>query len=364
MDLKLYLVLTLALVFQNEKKKLHAAKFTPEDALKYVQKAGCVGKYVEIECKNVEPGTPVVKRWHVVRTWLDLFGPKIEYCKVWDKQDVNLGKLLAEGACTVYGYQPALPPGRGKTNVHCKVSQQKVRAVNDKQKTITVDFTLSMSWEDDGIKTKFSDIDRQYGGIEIGSDKAKGMWLPQLYVYDISDYKSLMDSMQTSQMMITSENPLGGNTTTVKWQKEGQATVYCNFDHSAYPMDKQTCKLRIGSQSMMVNFVLFDKNIKGDDIYNGDDVGFDITIEYFEGNLTKSNITESTIGMEFKMERILYPFVMKYYLPCIAIVVISQISYIIPLTAIPGRVALLVTQFLTLTNLFIYQMVKLHCIFV
>ena len=41
-----------------------------------------------------------------------------------------------------------------------------------------------------------------------------------------------------------------------------------------------------------------------------------------------------------------------------AIVVVSIMGFIIPASAIPGRVALLVTQFLTLINLFIYQMVS------
>ena len=40
-------------------------------------------------------------------------------------------------------------------------------------------------------------------------------------------------------------------------------------------------------------------------------------------------------------------------------VLVSEIGFVVPITAIPGRVALLVTQFLTLVNLFIYQMVNL-----
>ena len=44
----------------------------------------------------------------------------------------------------------------------------------------------------------------------------------------------------------------------------------------------------------------------------------------------------------------------------IAIVVVAQISFIIPMSAIPGRVALVVTQFLTLTNIFIHEMVRYY----
>ena len=68
--------------------------------------------------------------------------------------------------------------------------------------------------------------------------------------------------------------------------------------------------------------------------------------------------TKTEIGLDIHIERTLRPYVLKYYIPCITIVVISQISFIIPLEALPGRVALGVTQFLTLMSLFIQQMVS------
>ena len=68
----------------------------------------------------------------------------------------------------------------------------------------------------------------------------------------------------------------------------------------------------------------------------------------------------NTIGIKITMNHAITPFFVKYYLPCIAIVLVSMIGFAIPLNAIPGRVALLVTQFLTLTNLFIYEMVRIH----
>merc|ERR1712020_734485 len=57
------------------------------------------------------------------------------------------------------------------------------------------------------------------------------------------------------------------------------------------------------------------------------------------------------------MSRAFQPFFMHYYAPSIAIVLVTQASFIIPPDCIPGRVALLVTQFLTLVNIFIDQQV-------
>ena len=56
------------------------------------------------------------------------------------------------------------------------------------------------------------------------------------------------------------------------------------------------------------------------------------------------------------MHRIRQSFYVKYYIPCGAIVLVSQLGFFIPVTAIPGRVSLLITLFLSLINLLIYQM--------
>ena len=66
----------------------------------------------------------------------------------------------------------------------------------------------------------------------------------------------------------------------------------------------------------------------------------------------------SKFGLQIKLQRLVRPYVNQYFLPCISIVLVSFISFVVPLTAIPGRVALVVTQCLTLTNIFIYQRVR------
>ena len=79
--------------------------------------------------------------------------------------------------------------------------------------------------------------------------------------------------------------------------------------------------------------------------------GFDVTISFHN----ESN----EIGFDIELTRIVLPYILQYYLPCCCIVMVSFISFIVPLSALPGRVGLMVTQFLTLTNIFIHQMVSI-----
>ena len=133
-----------------------------------------------------------------------------------------------------------------------------------------------------------------------------------------------------------------------------RATVYCDFDISRYPIDDQTCNVSVGSHAFSAIFVL-DKN----DQYHHPDkyqaAGFDMSITFFDKNLDDGR---NTVGLGIEMKRIMTPFIFKYYAPSMIIVLVSMISFVIPVTAIPGRVGLLVTLFLTLINLFINEMVS------
>ena len=80
--------------------------------------------------------------------------------------------------------------------------------------------------------------------------------------------------------------------------------------------------------------------------------GFNVTISFHN----ESN----GIGFDIELKRIVLPYTLQYHLPCCCIVMVSFISFIVPLSALPGRVGLMVTQFLTLTNIFIHQMVSIE----
>ena len=218
-----------------------------------------------------------------------------------------------------------------------------------------------MKWTDGGIKAAFSELALKDGGISLSLDIVDNLWIPDFYVYNISDYKAFADSTQITRLKILSENPFYENKTMVEYRMESKAMVYCEFALSRYPLDYQNCVFGFGSQANDVQFVLYDVNHTCHQDKKYQAVEFDVSVSLFEDTLNQTLDKPPVVGFNIKIDRIISPFLFKYYLPCFAIVAASQISFIIPLSAIPGRVALMVTQFLTLTNLFIYQMV--HNIF-
>ncbi len=61
--------------------------------------------------------------------------------------------------------------------------------------------------------------------------------------------------------------------------------------------------------------------------------------------------TLSYAGFQLQLRRKSTPYIFNYYLPSAMFVVVSWASFAIPVGAIPGRVALLITTFLSLANI-------------
>ena len=180
-----------------------------------------------------------------------------------------------------------------------------------------------------------------------------------MYFHNITDWKSHQDSYNFLGLTLDSNHSLDTNETVVEYKLETKAMIYCSFDFATYPMDVQSCRLRFESKSSGLDLVLFDPSNTHHMQKEYEASNFDIRIDFFNGYLSGSS-NNKVVGYDVKMKRKLEPFFMMYYLPCIAIVGVSVISFAVSLNHTPGRIALLVTLFLTLTNLFIYQMVTMH----
>ena len=281
---------------------------------------------------------------------------------------VGRGTLLAYGACLGPGYQKHVEPEKGRTKVYTIIDAVHVREVSVMESTMSLDFELIMAWWDRRIRTT-------KGFIKLGTDAVAEIWKPDMFISNRKspEWASLKDSILKDVLNPSLDSP-SMLQTMVKTKYELLSTVYCNFDLANFPMDHHVCNFAFGSASREAIFVLYNpKNNSTQDpaktyqfktsniTYNfkpfSNDPSFDMSITYFDKKVPNG---KNTVGFDVQMIRKLRPFILKYYVPCILIVCISGLSFVIPLTAIPGRVGLLATLFLTLTNLFINQMVSVN----
>ena len=309
-------------------------------------------------------------------------------CKYWRYNkywEATRGMLFRKGACVDSSYDRGIPPGTNRTKILSTFEGQMIRDIDAQKKTLTIDFSLRLRWWDYRIKTNFSTRKEELHEIPLDNKWINEIWTPNVYVYNLSNYKAFKDSMLWRSFLLVQDKrereiPLdivkilsggykgvtkgiqrGYNLTEsilhfhaqgdVEMTLEATATIYCTFDLPRYPFDKQQCKFWLGSRSSDSVFTLFDPT----DQYHQ-------MVSYQASNFFTSttfvNDTNGAIGVDITMSRDIQSFVLKYYVSCIAIVILSNFSFVIPLSDVSGRVALLVTLFLTLTNLFIYQMVS------
>ena len=268
------------------------------------------------------------------------------------------GKLLEEGVCIGKDYRKDFVPEKGKTKVYTTFEYQNVRDIKSKHHTMFVDLSLTMRWIDPNIRTNLSDKNIEKGEVILSPEAVAMIWTPDLYVWNRTEFKKEHISLLKSKILSDHKfkeviNPKGK--TVVEQKYEIKAIVFCKFHFSLYPMDEQSCNVALGSSSYEAIFTLYDNDLQYHVTTHYETDGRNVTIAYFDrGFLEKGN---NTIGIKVHMTWKKQGVMMRYYIPCIMIVIVSEIGFLIPITAIPGRVGLLVTQFLTLVNLLIYQSV-------
>jgi hypothetical protein len=247
--------------------------------------------------------------------------------------------------------------------VHSTIQHQKIRTVDAKKQTLSMDFTLTLQWLDPLIMTTEEELGTE--GVLLSPAAINLIWTPDLHIWNhTTSHTDERISMISSRILPPNErkkleekkNVLDQHSKTgIEMRYEIKTAGFCEFEHSAYPMDKQRCDLTFGSSSSGAEFVLNKNHQKQHSTNTSQAADFNVTTSFYNG---KTGERDKNIGIKVEMKRITTAFILKYYIPCMAIVLVSVIGFVIPTSAIPGRVALLVTQFLTLINLFIYQMVS------
>ena len=292
------------------------------------------------------------------------------------KCEENGWSLLKQGdrpvldACLESGYQVNYPPIEDKViNLYTTFYYQKLLKVDELQQTITMDIKEWTFWKDNRIKTTF----RNSNGIGKFRDQidlkpntvADGypIWIPSLplHIRNLKEWKSLYDPIFLSSLAFMAYNPFTTNVTLVNATLEWVVTVFCTFDFTNFPLDTQHCPFHVkGSGSRSLKKLLYDPKNIFHSTKQYETSGFRVTIEFVGNDHGETNRVNTTdlLGIEVTLDRVIAPYLFEYYLPCMAIVIVSFISFIVPLSALPGRIALVVTQFLTLTNIFIHQMVS------
>ena len=276
---------------------------------------------------------------------------------------VSKDQLLVRNVCLMPYYRPNESPQVSNFIHYVDVNLLKadVLKVDEDNNKLKIHIIQNLHWFDHRIRANLS-----YAGelIKLSPSSVFQIWHPDLDLYttNLLKWESTYQPNLYKDVVITNYCVNDGCepedelfVELIAW-KEWTATIVCEFKFEDFPFDTQNCRFVQTMYRNSLTHIQYLSNLT----YDVNTVaGFEIEISLNQfgkvGTYDNSMMTKQ-LGFNITLRRVFGPYVYQCYFPCAAIVGVSQISFMIPHESIPGRVSLIATQFLTLTNIFIYQL--------
>ena len=275
----------------------------------------------------------------------------------------------ASQACLPKEYSKyELPNPSGVNPIKVELLIQEVLRINDKDYSITFSCYYNIYWPDKRIRlshnfgqemlTKDQMQDPNFNltnsadvSVPMNLEMIKDLWLPNILIYNLKTFKVMDVLSKLAGLWISADY-------TVLYSTATHITFICPMHFDKFPLDTQSCKFQVGSYSYDDSQMTFQTLRAGYDGKAENSIALDYAIEIKRLSQQDSILlfdglgNFSLAGFELVLNRYVSTYIITYYLPSGLFVIVSWISFLIPMDVIPGRMALLVTLFLVLVNIF------------
>ena len=201
--------------------------------------------------------------------------------------------------------------------------------VQDASKSVSMTINLDLIW----VENRFTFGPEPFEYFALPSEFRDVLWMPHLQSKGLNSFNILqaLDPWKTVYLTNHSE---------IHYEIKANVNFRCNMKFDFFPMDVNFCPFTMWVDKISMNL---NKEIK---ILDSESM----KAEPFISELWPQETEDGSATFDLVIRRRLNPFIMKYYLPSIGIVFISQMSFVIHHEQLPARVAVLVTSFLILAN--------------
>ena len=244
-----------------------------------------------------------------------------------------------------------------RLNLAFRFDIREISEIDDRGQYLSIPMYFNVAWLENRLWINQSAIawDETVTGPqnEVTEDVhvMEEIWIPDLEIYGLEKFGSKKVLKEMSGLRIKRDK-------TIEYNARVTITVSCRMEFDNYPFDTHDCFFQVGSyyyfkdivtcSSKFVNFQTFDSGRQRSLQYH---VSFhDLEEDRKTVDLTSG--TYAACGFRVHLERKSHQLIFQIYLPCILFVVVSWISFLIRPSVVPGRMALLVTLFLVLVNIF------------
>lgn len=241
-----------------------------------------------------------------------------------------------------------IPSSEGPLEIFVDIFIFEVSKINDIELTMTFELYFDLMWRENRfVINETSDKWGPDGSFMGSTNFVSSLWLPDIQIYKCKQFKKRQIVTDVAGLIIMKDKNLLYTVST-------EVVVDCPMKFSGYPLDHQSCKFLVGSYIHDNTQITFSGRFRHD-IDNQRAQQYIIECTELDQNDTFifwMNRTYSQTGFQVEMMRRRTPVLLQVYLPSGLFVIVSWISFIVPPEVVPGRMALLVTLFLVLVNIF------------
>merc|ERR1719468_968577 len=183
--------------------------------------------------------------------------------------------------------------------------------------------------------------------VNESPETLKYLWYPELEIYGLETFTRQKVLKEMSGVRIMKNK-------TINYELNVHITISCRMVFDDYPLDDHSCQFQVGSYYDTIETV----TCKSYYIYDQErqrSLQHLIQIEELPSIFKTVRLPSgvySAAGFQVKLQRKQMQFVVQVYLPSAMFVIVSWVSFLVKPEVVPGRMAMLVTLFLVLINIF------------
>jgi len=246
-----------------------------------------------------------------------------------------------------------LPPD-SPTTVSIGVDIKDIPKVSDRDFTVTLNAYFIVKWRDSRVVVTHG---RNRSITEstpppltaLNLAILENLWVPDVEIRNLQ-------SFQTHTILSKLEGFWVDSDQTMMHALASRITFICPMRFNSFPMDVQVCTFQVGSFNYAIDKLIFRDEFtptKEQAVRSILDYDIDLhSLTEEQMQYTALSMNYSVAGFQLILARKMSFYIVTYYLPSGLFVVVSWISFLVNPEVIPGRMALLITIFLVLINIF------------
>jgi len=238
-------------------------------------------------------------------------------------------------------------------NYNFKFVIDEISNINDKAQTLSFAMYFAVSWLEPRlvINSSASEWTEEKTGpkdqVNESPVNLKYLWYPELEIYGLETFgiQRVLKEMSGVRVM---------KNKTINYELGVRVTISCKMMFDDYPLDAHMCQFQVGSYYDTTETVICSSEF----LYNAErqrSLQHFIQLEPLPEQYSIVNLPSghyAACGFQVRLQRKQMQYQIQVYLPSFMFVVTSWVSFLIKPEVVPGRMALLVTLFLVLINIF------------